>query len=215
MAGERPVLKTDLEEARFAFVANKISASVATDATLDGTGSTANPLSSNISSDADNIISLGGDGGIFGQEHTMFQELSAAVNAGPIDPVVTHTGPATPVVNIPANVRPQNIMVSILGGPRFSWTVGNTIIGDLDFELDTGAGFFVVGSFTNIFRSLPAGHTTSVQWFVPGDTRPIFTLASTIPGTVQGRLVFTPSAGVSMGTTFIYTLAIAVYAFTI
>ena len=47
MAGERPILKTDLEEARFAFTANKLSASVATDGTIDGTGSTANPLSIN------------------------------------------------------------------------------------------------------------------------------------------------------------------------
>lgn len=66
MCGQLPLAQTDLEPTRFTCNnTNKIEASVASDNTIDGTGSTANPLTITPSTDANNNLTLGTDGKLF------------------------------------------------------------------------------------------------------------------------------------------------------
>ena len=66
MANERPLRKDDFEPTRFTCnVSQLIEASIATDSSIDGTGSTANPLNIQPSTDAGNTLVLGSDGKLF------------------------------------------------------------------------------------------------------------------------------------------------------
>lgn len=63
---ERPIFLGDLAPSRFTCAGGtQIEASVATNNSIDGTGSTANPLMVVPSTDANNLIVLGGDGRLF------------------------------------------------------------------------------------------------------------------------------------------------------
>lgn len=66
MCGQRPLAQTDLEPTRFTCNANDlIEASIASDDTIDGTGSTANPLTVTPSTDVGNALVIGTDGKLY------------------------------------------------------------------------------------------------------------------------------------------------------
>lgn len=66
MVTSRPLVKEDLSPSRHTCDgAGLIEPSSATDPTIDGTGSTANPLVVTPSTDAGNVLGLGGDGKLF------------------------------------------------------------------------------------------------------------------------------------------------------
>lgn len=85
---ERPIFLGDLELSRFTCNGSlKIEPSVATNLSLTGTGSTANPLVVVISSDAGNKVTLGGDGGLFVPPETVFTDATIDGDGSGGDPL--------------------------------------------------------------------------------------------------------------------------------
>lgn len=115
------------------------------DATLSGNGSTANPLSVNVSGDAGNQIALGTDGAIFvpAPPATNFN-LSADAGA---DEAVTDTD-----------------TVEIAGGSSLSTIVSapDTVTVNLDLSADAG-NQAVLGTDGNIFVPAPAASTFNLS----------------------------------------------------
>ena len=152
-------------------------------------------------------------------EHTAFQQVTNAVSDG-INLTVNYNGPPTNIVTVGDTCRDMIVNIAFLGELTINWKEGNTLIGNLFYEVEIdGGGFNPIGLTPNVGIQLPPGHPLHTHYYSAAGLRPLLTVPAGTTSDISIRLRWEYLGGVNPpppnDVDAAYTIALAVYAYTV